>query len=460
LVILAAPLPWSSVSARPPAHPKTEAPAVAKKPADPARAQLARRLDHLRSKGVLDRGVTAVYVAYARSGNRLYAAHPRRKLNPASNVKLVSTATALAILGPRWRYVTLVLGKPPSSTGPSAGRIEGGLRMMGSGDPTLDEEALGALAARLKERGVRLVEGDVQVGRRILVQIEDDDSELWSRCGAGARAMTRAANRATARAANPGEVKPSAAGPALRPGEDCTTIALGEALREAGVAVTGRVRRPPRSWLRPRRRADDRELARHQSAPLSDLLVDINHPSDNRLAEAVLRTASAVLFGGRPTRRKGVRAMRWWLRRIARLPLGTIRLENGSGLSTRSRMSPRQIARVLRVALGYRASSRDLSSTRKARIRRDAKVYHASLPRAGRDGTLQYRFRGSAARRYVRAKTGTLNGIITLSGVITPPGGRPVVFSILSNGIRHDERYFVRRRHQKMVEAIYRYLTP
>ncbi len=463
-------------SARPPAQPHaspkpattTKTSSLTKRPADPARQLLARRLRHLGTQGVLSRGVTAVHVAYARTGKPLYAAKVNRPLNPASNVKLVSTATALAILGPRWRYVTLVLGKPPSP----AGRVQGGLRLVGSGDPTLGLRAMESLAAKLHQRGVRQIQGDVLLGHRLRVHLDAEQAaDLLADAASDARSTGDTAGdtagdsngdgngRAQDDGDNGASSTASAATQTRLDPADPGTAAFRRALSQVGITVTGRVRRPQRSWRRPPRRPGDRELARHHSAVLAKLLEEISHPSDNRLAEAVLRTAGAVMFGGRPTRRKGVRAMRWWLRRIARVPLRKVRLENGSGLSTVSRLSPRQLTRVLRVALGYTYSRRELSPTRQARVQRNAAVFRASLPRAARDGTLRYRFVGSPARRYVRAKTGTLHGIIALSGVVTPPGGRPVVFSILSNGIEHDERYFVRRRHEKMVEAIYRYLT-
>jgi len=61
-------------------------------------------------------------------------------------------------------------------------------------------------------------------------------------------------------------------------------------------------------------------------------------------------------------------------------------------------------------------------------------VFRDSLPVAGVDGTLQSRMKGTAAAGNLRAKTGTLAHVVTLSGYVTSVAGEPLVFSILLNG--------------------------
>src|SRR5262249_27388496 len=61
-------------------------------------------------------------------------------------------------------------------------------------------------------------------------------------------------------------------------------------------------------------------------------------------------------------------------------------------------------------------------------------VFRESLPVAGIDGTLQSRMKGTAASGNLRAKTGTLSHVVTLSGYVTSAAGEPLVFSILLNG--------------------------
>jgi D-alanyl-D-alanine carboxypeptidase/D-alanyl-D-alanine-endopeptidase (penicillin-binding protein 4) len=59
--------------------------------------------------------------------------------------------------------------------------------------------------------------------------------------------------------------------------------------------------------------------------------------------------------------------------------------------------------------------------------------FEASLPIAGRDGTLSTRMKGTPAEGNVRAKTGSMTGVRTVSGYVTTADGEPLVFAILAN---------------------------
>ncbi|CCH65576.1 D-alanyl-D-alanine carboxypeptidase [Richelia intracellularis HM01] len=61
------------------------------------------------------------------------------------------------------------------------------------------------------------------------------------------------------------------------------------------------------------------------------------------------------------------------------------------------------------------------------------KVFRASLPISGVSGTLKRRFKDTPAMGIVQAKTGTLSGVVTLSGYVKPPHYSPIIFSIMAN---------------------------
>jgi D-alanyl-D-alanine carboxypeptidase/D-alanyl-D-alanine-endopeptidase (penicillin-binding protein 4) len=86
------------------------------------------------------------------------------------------------------------------------------------------------------------------------------------------------------------------------------------------------------------------------------------------------------------------------------------------------------------------------------RDRPDFPVFYASLPIAGRDGTLDNRMRHGPARGHCRGKTGTLTGVSALSGYCTTRGGRTVVFSILMN--RVGSIYAAHAIQDRMAQAI------
>ena len=76
----------------------------------------------------------------AESGKPIYSRNEKSGLNAASNVKLVTSAAALALLGPEFRWKTAVLGLAPAEGGRAvnpAGELQGDLFLRVSGDPIL-----------------------------------------------------------------------------------------------------------------------------------------------------------------------------------------------------------------------------------------------------------------------------------------------------------------------------------
>ncbi len=108
---------------------------------------------------VLRRGITGLFVADARTGEPLFAVNADDPLNPASNVKMISTATSIDLLGPEFRYPTRVLG--PDAVG---GVIHGDVYLLGSYDPTLAIGDFDEIAAGLEARGVTEIDGNVLSG--------------------------------------------------------------------------------------------------------------------------------------------------------------------------------------------------------------------------------------------------------------------------------------------------------
>ena len=387
-------------------------------PADAAlRAALA---SSMRSAGPLS---SALVVDHS-DGRVLYALRPDVMRVPASNEKLFLTATALLRYGPQGTLPTRVMG---------VGRLEpdgtwrGALYLRGGGDPTFGSlsftrRAYGGgattyqLAARLAAAGVRRVVGPVL-----------GDESLFDRLRSpyGYGISLDIGGPLSALAYDRGLSSASGTGFQLRPATFAASQLI-TALRGRGIPVAG----APGERVTP---PGAQELARVNSLPMSVVSGLINRPSDNYLAEMLIKALGAS-FAGRGTTAAGAGVVR---SRMAALGLHP-RVVDGSGLSRANLASPRQIVRLLGAM--ERTSAGD--------------VFYNSLAVAGRSGTLAYRMRGTAAAGRCRGKTGTLAGVSALSGYCESVGGRRIAFSILMNRVSASG---ARRLQNAMAVAIARY---
>lgn len=434
---------------------------------------LQESLDHILRTRWLARAQNGVFVLDTRTSEVLYAHNPDRPLNPASNVKLVSTLTALDALGTDFAYSTRLVGPAPDADGVVAGDVY----VLGAGDPTLRPAHLWELAETLRQGGVRTVHGDVLVspdeerdalgqptvgitvvagageGDLPSVTVEPDSAffvvdTLATSTSKGRRTRLSVALRAVVDGTADPHVVVEVSG-TLRPLQTVRTwrevpkpsLYLAHTLRAVlllgGIEVTGRARVARESPAH-----ELPLLAAHQSVSFSVLAGMVNKPSSNFLADRMISTVGAALYGGAPSVAKGVRAMEQFLARLG-FTQGSYLLENGSGLSRKNRLSARQIAQILLAGAGHD---------------RIAPEYLASLAIAGRDGTLRARFAGRASEGWMRGKTGTLSSVLALSGFVSVGGDDTLCFAILTNGFRDRKKLIVRAEHAAMVDAMYRYL--
>ena len=171
---------------------------------------------------------------------------------------------------------------------------------------------------------------------------------------------------------------------------------------------------------------------------LREALIPMLKDSSNFHAEQVLRTVGSKRGDGSfAGGRKAVRAIVG-----ARVVIPeAVRIADGSGLSRDDRTTPQVLADVLRELLRGE----------------HAKLVVDSLARGGVDGTLRRRFRrNKALGRAVRAKTGTIRGVKTLSGLVQRPDGRVFVFSILMNANKGKSTRGASALQEEMVQVIYK----
>jgi D-alanyl-D-alanine carboxypeptidase/D-alanyl-D-alanine-endopeptidase (penicillin-binding protein 4) len=376
-----------------------------------------------------------------------------RPLPPASVQKIVTSAAALDLLGPDRTFETRVRADGPIR----APRLEGNLYLEGDGDPFLVSERLWLLAQDLAATGLREVAGSLFVNAGRVADLdsiraaERTDSPYASpvslvgvnfnnlcflvrpgpRAGAPAvvypdpfpvegvsienqvrtgpgepleliRTKLKAGERWTLRGAvatgsPPERIYRAAGEPAPLAGS-----VLKGLLGEAGVTIG-----PVEEGRAPR---DAPVVASLPSLPLGALMRGMNGYSNNFMADLLLADM------GEGSARAGVERVRGWLANVVGMQsLPTIR--DGSGLSAANRISAQQIVDVL------------VWASRSERVFPDL---YASLPRPHGSGTLERRFRVSAAPA-LRAKTGTLGdrGVSSIAGYVDTAAGERYAFCII-----------------------------
>lgn len=343
-------------------------------------------------------GVTGATFTDAVTGEVLYEQDGSTPLAPASSLKVMTAVAALLNLGPEYRIPTTVVeGSTPDS-----------VVLVGGGDVTLTVDGEGyysdyAQGASLQELADAVLEArggdtpstvylDTSVFTDVVKAEGVPDGDLLYMTAPMAPIMVDGGRKSDTKYAE------HHTDPAMQAAKQFAAL-LGASDVILGTAEAGAA-----------------ELAVVHSAPMAALADSFLLTSDNLLADAVaLQSALAVED-----------AMTWagvsaaHLAALEDLGIDTTGLvfHDGAGLSPLNRITTNAFTQLLLGAADSRAAS----------------VFE-SLPVAGYSGTLDDRF-GTAeeGKGVVRAKTGTLTGVSSLTGSLTTVDGRQVLFSIISNG--------------------------
>lgn len=357
--------------------------------AEPTTALLAKALMPLLKNPALGPRVE-LSVIDVPTGHSLLDVGSTGPVAPASTAKLVTAIAALKVLGPTRTFTTTVVqGRP------------GDVVLVGAGDPTLAGPYAGTHvppSARLADLARQLTG---TVVKRVLV---DDTLFTGARMGPGWKPSYVDSGNVTPVSAL--EVDEGRTGlkehaarsfdSALDAGRQLAKL-LGVKVVARGKAVVGA-----------------KGLAQVTSPPVADLVERMLTDSDNDLAEALGRQVALALH--RPATFAGEVAA---LSSIVPQAAG---MRDASGLSPLDRVRPGDLTRLL-VTIA--------SDVAFAPVR-------SGLPVAGFDGTLEDRFRKapeSVAAGQVRAKTGTLDGVSALAGLIRTSGGRLLAFDVTAAAV-------------------------
>ncbi len=435
----------------------------------------------------LRRGVTGMFVADARTGVPLFAVNADDALNPASNVKLISTATALELLGPRFRYPTRVLGATPIG-----GVVHGDVFLLGSYDPTLTAKDFEGIAEALVARGITSIEGSIVVGSdptrdgifRSLIPITITAGEVGEAPTAlgpvhhdlvTIRVTATTTKKQRSRLTYDAKVVPMAGGVprveltiggTLTRGKTASyslwtkqrtanaAFSLMASLRARAIPVTGEVKQGALgdfvgdSILTGKLPV---ELARHDSLPLAEIVAKVNKRSINWLADRVVMTGAALARRQPPSMKLALDEMYAWLARRPQLGRDNLVIDTGSGLSYQTRITPHALVSIVRSAGGFTGAASPLPEL--------AAAWKRSLAVGATDGTLRHRFRGAELKGHIRGKTGTLRTVIAVSGILDIDPDRPLVFALVTNAEKGLDKKQVRRAHELLLGEVCRYLA-
>ncbi|MEX0693651.1 MAG: D-alanyl-D-alanine carboxypeptidase [Rhodospirillales bacterium] len=370
----------------------------------------------------LDKSEWGYLLVEAESGKVLAARQPDTGFPPASTAKLPTMIAALGILGPTYRFTTQLLAQGSLKSG----TLAGDLILAGDGDPLLTAGDLRALAVRLRDIGITRVEGRFiyTSALPVLAEIEpaQPDTAAYNQGLGGLNIefnrvmLTRPSGEAaytTPSEALPliPDFPPNAGAPfdmPVRAPDRLAALMLQRFARAEGIDLP-----EPGPGIPPPGAVS---LAQIRSQPLLEIARAGLEYSNNMLAEVVGLSAAQTLGSSADTLQGSADTLGVWLEReVHGLNRFATALANHSGLSTQSRMTPRQMTQLLGYALDRRF---------------DGWRFDSLLAPGGRPGSLRGRFRDPATAYRVWAKSGTMRYIKGLAGYLDAASGRRLIFAL------------------------------
>lgn len=416
----------------------------------------------MRSAGVPVSAV-AIHVQAVDSTKPYLSVNANSSVQPASLMKLLTTAAALDVLGPDYRWTTRVY-----TNGTQNGEVlQGDLIIRGSGDPRFSQQDLWQLLRRLRALGIRQITGDVILDRSLFVPVKDDAAQFDQKPERAYNALPDALLLDTksvlihlipdpARQRVRVTIEPyltdfSLSAPALSVGEcgewrsqlglrmeqkkiffaGSYALACGEktlavhayplthteyfdaSLRQLWREMGGSLQGVAREGVLP---AQAQEITQWQSAALTDAIRDINKFSNNVMARQLLLTLAAEGGYLPASKEAGAAVVRQWL--IAKgINAAELVVDNGSGLSRADRLSAALLARILKSVW----------------LSPHMPEFIASLPLAGVDGTMRKRAENLSVKSFAHIKTGSLTEVAGIAGYVTTRSGKRMIVVCIIN---------------------------
>ena len=387
--------------------------AAVKGAAHPSAAQAAAAAAAVKAAGkALPSAGGAGFLVLDAAGNSVAESKPDVARAPASTIKVLTAAAALATLGAGARFRTELIAGGPIR----AGVLDGPLVLVGGGDPVLRSADLDAGVAALVKRGVRRVRGDLLIDASTFAGPEHNSH--WTAAnrgfsyGAGTSAVSLDEGTRIATVNGAPVLQPVAYQAAY------TGAVLAGSLNAHHVALDGTIRagRLPGGTV----------LWRHESPPVSALVRTMLVESDNHIAEQLLRAIGRA-GSGVGSDAAGIAKIRSYLAERGVSAAG-LALYDGSGLSLDDRATPRMLATLLWRLRGTP----------------EGEFIHASLPPIGNTAAQT----SDDASGLIRAKTGNVGAVRGLVGSVDRQPGDALSFAFLDTA-RADAAFLARRKHEE-----------
>ena len=421
--------------------------------------------EEIRKSGIAKKDIS-IYIKEAGENGRVVASLNANKTRvPASVIKVLTTYAAALKLGFDYRWPTKFY-----TTGTlKNGVLHGDLLVKGFGDPTLNAKDLEKIVSQIRHKGIRKIRGDIVIDRSYFEVSNKDSSGFDENIYSAYNAMPDAMmfnERVVTVCVIPKErrvykkdadesyrvvdqlehvnkpckgkyswprvkIDKSEAVPTIflkgkiskRCGKRniCKVItkpyksfyyALKDRLLQEGVSVKGGLRLSKIPLVA-------EALFTHYSDPLEEILAETNKESNNLYARHLMLLLGAKMYGAPATLKKGQAAITNILDRRGALGQGTLKIDNGSGLSRTSKMNAKLLAQMLDHAYD-RYGSRWMDT----------------LAIAGVDGTIKRRFRHTVVKKRAWMKTGTLRRVKNIGGYVKNKAGKYYTVVILINSTK------------------------
>lgn len=439
-----------------PAGPADSGVSVSGPNADAPIPDITKALQGPASNGAL--GQLAGQVTDASTGKTLWEKNSSTAMVPASSTKMMTTAAALLTLGPKDRVRTVV----------KRGTKPGQIVLVGGGDVTLaaskdsafytNAPTIQDLASQVKKNMGGQPVTNVVVDNSRAGQ-GDTFNSTWSRgdiSGGNVTSvdsvMLNGGRQDPSDADSPRTDNPAlVAGQALANGVGLSSSSSGdgngadnggesgdsgEADDESGNSGGGDNNSQGVSVSKKSVDTEDGELGAVESAPLDIRIHDMLVNSDNMEAEAIGREIAKK--EGKPLTFEGATSATKEVLSQHGFPLESVVLKDNSGMSPDNRITSRLLDRIMVTASSPVTNEGDSDSSSADSQSHDLRPILDGLPVAGGNGTLAGRFTpGSSSgpgAGWVRAKTGTLDGVSALVGTVMNQQGRVLTFAFMSNG--------------------------